>query len=249
MTITIKNGRLFNIQRDFGVYLLRCIPENRIYIGSTKQSFRARFSNHYKFLSQGNLRNKKLQEDFNLYGKDNFEFEILGVYPENMIVYYENRFMRELSPYYNVIKASNNSKTNLNRKFSDAHKEKIREKAKQYRHNSETLNRLTILNKQNSALYKLTNSLTGEILTQTYKEAVVTTGVSDFRRKSKKNIWKIEKLRKQAKTIYLFVNNSWLEFSSFEKCDKFLNKWRGYTSTKMLRNCVEIDGYKVKIEQ
>ena len=98
MTIKIKNESNFNIRRDIGVYLLKCIPLNRIYIGSTNQSFRARFSNHYKFLKSNNLGNKELQKDFNEYGENNFEFEILGLYTEDLTVKYEQEFIDKLNP-------------------------------------------------------------------------------------------------------------------------------------------------------
>ena len=51
-----------------------------------------------------------------------------------------------------------------------------------------------------------------------------------------KKTFKIEQIKKQSKTVNLLVDNKWLEFTSFEKCDKFLNKWRGFTSTQNLRN-------------
>lgn len=248
MEISVKNQNLFNIQRQSGVYILRCIPENRIYIGSTNQTFRARFSNHYKFLSSNKLANKKLQEDFNKYGKDNFEFEILGVYNEQESVKYEQEFIDKLQPYYNVIKASNNSKTNLGRKFSESHINKIREKALQYKHNEETLERITKTNKENSAKYLVTNLETNEIIELTWTELKNKFNPCCIRSPKGiyKKIWKIERIKKQAMSISLFVNNNWVEFSSFEKCDNFLNKWRGFTSTQKLKNVSEICGYKVK---
>jgi len=251
MIIKIANESSYNIRRDFGVYLLRCIPENRIYIGSTKQSFRARFSNHIKFLSKGTLGNAKLQLDYIKYGPDNFEFEILGIYPEILIVTYEQKFIDDLQPYYNILKASNNSKTNLNRKFSEEHKNKIRSASKKFKHSEESLALVTKLNKENASKYRITNIITSETFVKNFKEAEEFFNTScfyKFNNRVYKNIWKIELLQKQAKSISLLVNNEWLSFSSYEKCDKFLNKWRGYTSTKMLKGCSEIDNYKVKIE-
>lgn len=240
MAIRVKNESNFNIRRDVGVYLIRCIPTDRIYIGSTKQSFRARFSNHNKFLSQGTLGNKKLQADFNIYGESNFEFEILGTYPEELTVQYEKQFIDDLKPYYNVNRACNNSRTNLNKKFTDEHKEKIRAKAKLYKHNEECLERLSKINTDNAAQYEIVNLETGETFIRKFKDIRELTG-------GKKKGWSITKLKKQAKTIYLLVDDDWMEFSSYEKCDKFLNKWRGYTSTKMLKGSQEIDGYKVEM--
>lgn len=248
MKIKIKNENLFNIQRQFGVYLLRCIPENRIYIGSTKQSFRARFSNHYKFLSTNSLENKKLQEDYNKYGEENFEFEILGVYDENLTVKYEQIFINSLKPYYNVMKAVNNSKTNWNKKLTEEHIEKIREKSLLYKHNKETLERISKLNKENSAQYLVTNINTNESFETTWLGLIdkFGTGCNKSVGKIYKKEWKIECLKKQAMKISLFIDNNWIEFNSFEKCDNFLNKWRGFTSTQKLKNVTTICGYNVK---
>lgn len=249
MIIKIKNENLFNIRRDIGVYLIRCIPENKIYIGSTNQSFRARFSNHCKFLKSGNLGNKKLQDDFNKYGENNFEFEILGIYPENLTVHYEQFFINTLNPYYNVTKACNKSLTNKDKKFSEEHKEKIRQKSKLYKHSPKSLKLLTDLNKSNSSLYCITNINTNETFNKTYFECFnFFKSIAFMKRVGKiyKNEWKIDKLKTQAKTISLFVNNNWILFESFEKCDKFLNKWRGYTSTQYLKNVTMIGTYAVK---
>ncbi len=250
MIIKIKNESSFNIRRDIGVYLIRCIPENRIYIGSTNQSFRARFSNHCKFLLQNNLGNIKLQEDFNKYGCENFEFEILGIYPESLTVKYENDFIEKLNPYYNVMNACNNSKTNLGKKFTEEHKNKIREKSLTYKHSSDTLEIVKENNKLNASQIKITNLETNEVFikpTKDLKEFFGTEGYNRSIGKVYKKIWLLERIKKQSKTISLFVKDDWLEFTSFEKCDKFLNKWRGYTSTQILKGNTEIDGFKIKL--
>lgn len=249
MLITIRNESSFNIRRDAGIYLIRCIPENKIYIGCTKQSFRARFSNHCKFLIQGKLANKNLQKDFNHYGADKFEFEILEVCKPQDAVLREQYYIDTMIPYYNVLKASNNSKTNLNRKFSENHKEKIRQKALLYKHDNAAKEILSALNKENAAKYEIANIETQEKRIVTYFEMCTffqTSITSRSLNKVFRKTWIITKLKKQAKSIYLFINNEWIEFQSYEKCDKFLNKWRGYTSTQMLKGCDELNGYKVK---
>lgn len=247
MDIKIKNENLFNIRRDTGVYILRCIPLDRIYIGSTNQSFRARFSNHCKFLKKGNLGNKILQEDFNIYGKDNFEFEILGVYPENLTVYYENIFKESLNPFYNKNKPCNNSKTNKGKKFSKEHIEKIRVKAKQFKH--QNLELIAKQNKEGANKFVLLNTITQEkINVESKKELSKILGLKNpqlYYNKQYKHYY-IEVVKTQKKSVELFIDNKWVKFESYEKCDKFLNKWRGFTSTKSLKNVNELEGYKVK---
>lgn len=247
MNIKIKNENLYNIRRDIGVYIIRCIPLNRIYIGSTNQSFRARFSNHCKFLNKGTLGNNQLQEDFNNYGANNFEFEILGVYPENLTVHYEKYFTDLLKPYYNKNKPCNNSKTNLGKKFSKEHKEKIREKAKQFKHNN--LDLISKQNKEGANKFIVTNLETSEKININSKlelsNFLKIKHPQKYYNKTYKNYF-IELLKTQKKKVSLYINNEWIEFSSYEKCDKFLNKWRGYTSTKSLKSISNIDGYNVK---
>jgi group I intron endonuclease len=252
MSIKIVNQDVYDIRRDCGVYLLRCVAENKIYVGSTKQSFRARFSNHFKFLKSGKLGNKALQTDYNKYGYENFEFEILGVYREEECVMYEKHFIESLKPFYNVIKASNNSKTNLNKKFSKDHVEKLRQAAKRYRHSPETLKIVSDLNKKNVSRYKLTNIHTGEVYYKTFTETVEFFQNSSFLRSKNrvyKKTWIIVKEKKQSKTIQLLIDGNWITFLSYEKCDKFLNKWRGYTSTQTLKGYTSICGYSVRIIQ
>lgn len=247
MNISIKNESLFNIRRDIGVYLIRCIPLNRIYIGSTNQTFRARFSNHCKFLKNGTLGNKILQEDYNIYGPENFEFEILGVYPESLTVKYEIHFKELLNPFYNKNKPCNNSKTNEGRKFTEEHKNKIREKSKLFKH--ENLDFISKQNKDGANKFIVTNLDTNEKISIKSKLELSTflnlKHPQKYYNKQYKN-FKIELLKTQRKKVSLLVGLEWLEFSSFEKCDKFLNKWRGYTSTKSLKNVDKIDGYEVK---
>lgn len=60
------------------VYRIKCLINNRIYIGSTSD-INSRIINHKSSLRNKKHRNKYLQEDYNKYGEDCFEFEILEV--------------------------------------------------------------------------------------------------------------------------------------------------------------------------
>jgi len=249
MVIKIKNQKNFNIQRQFGIYLIRCKTNGKIYIGSTKQSFRARFSNHCKFLTKGKLSNFILQNDFTKYGVEEFEFEILSVtLDEDNVHMLEKQFIDLLKPEYNVIKSiSNNSRTNLNRKFTDEHKDKIRVKSLLFKH--EDIEKITKQNKDGSNKFELVNVKTGEVLLINSRLELM-----DFLDVKSPNDhygtvykgYKIKVLKRQRKTITLTLDNEKLVFTSFEKCDKFLNKWRGYTSTQSLRNVTVLCGYSVK---
>jgi group I intron endonuclease len=60
-----------------GVYMIRNKITDACYIGSTAQSFSARFGSHRYHLRRNTHRNKKLQNAWRKYGEDCFEFLIL----------------------------------------------------------------------------------------------------------------------------------------------------------------------------
>ena len=57
-----------------GIYKITCIINNRVYIGSSKDISR-RIGEHKSELRLNKHHNRLLQEDYNLYGMDNFKFE------------------------------------------------------------------------------------------------------------------------------------------------------------------------------
>ncbi len=59
-----------------GVYKITCTPNNKIYIGSSK-NIQFRIKTHFNKLELNKHINPHLQYAYNLYGKDNFIFEII----------------------------------------------------------------------------------------------------------------------------------------------------------------------------
>lgn len=245
----VKNENNFNISRQRGIYLIRCIVNDQIYVGSTKQNFRARFSNHCKFLKQGKLCNKKLQSDYNLYGPGNFEFEILSVVlNEDDIVTTEQYFINNLKPYYNFLKvAHNSSRTNNGKKFSKEHIEKIRKKSKMFKHVN--IEKIIKQNKEGANKFKLVNTKTNEVVhidsAIKLRMFLNTEHVNNYYNTVYKD-WYIEVVKTQKKTVELTIDGEIKRFKSFNDCDKFLNKWRGFTSTQSLKNVEELCGFPVK---
>ena len=69
-----------------GVYYLENLITGKFYIGSTAIRFQWRFNAHLSGLRLGNHPNKILQNSFNKYGAEAFQFGILEyVKPENCI--------------------------------------------------------------------------------------------------------------------------------------------------------------------
>lgn len=66
-----------NITYEFGIYQIRNIITNKIYIGSTSRTFLARKNEHFQELRRKKHGNTHLQQSFNKYGEHNFVFEIL----------------------------------------------------------------------------------------------------------------------------------------------------------------------------
>lgn len=64
------------IPRSSVVYQIRCKSNGKIYIGSAV-NFAVRWRHHQKKLDQGSHKNRHLQQAWNKYGEENFEFAVL----------------------------------------------------------------------------------------------------------------------------------------------------------------------------
>ena len=62
-----------------GVYTITNIINGKLYLGSTKVSFKERWRHHIKALKGGKHHSIKLQRAVDKYGLDNFKFEILDI--------------------------------------------------------------------------------------------------------------------------------------------------------------------------
>lgn len=93
-----------------GIYVIKNNVNNKMYIGSST-NIKQRFTCHKSALRNNNHRNKHLQNAWNKYGEDNFEFIIIEYhsYPEK-ILKRENVNIRLFDPEYNNIKVNNENK-------------------------------------------------------------------------------------------------------------------------------------------
>jgi hypothetical protein len=90
-----------------GIYLLRCTVNGKVYIGSSGNIYK-RFRKHITTLNSKVHKNKNLQFDFNVYGSDAFEFEVLEGCPENELLEREKTWILKYNALnslygYNVI--------------------------------------------------------------------------------------------------------------------------------------------------
>lgn len=121
-----------NIDKTFGVYSIKCTIDSKLYIGSTSKTFSYRWRQWKYHLRKGSASNKHLQNAWNKYGEDAFEFSVLEVIEDKEIVlereqyYIDLRNVTDTDIGYNVNK--NASSHRLGSKQSEETKEKLRGK-------------------------------------------------------------------------------------------------------------------------
>jgi group I intron endonuclease len=81
-----------------GVYCIRCIVNNKRYIGSSTR-LSERVGYHKYQLCRNHHFNKYLQSDYNLYGENNFEFKILEECSKEELIVTEDKWIE----YYNSL--------------------------------------------------------------------------------------------------------------------------------------------------
>lgn len=96
-----------------GVYQIRNLISNKVYIGSTVE-FKRRISHHIYTLIKGIHHSRHLQRSFNKYGSENFEFSIVEICIDENILEREQYWLNEKQSYkrdfgYNVLQNSHNS--------------------------------------------------------------------------------------------------------------------------------------------
>lgn len=62
-----------------GVYIFKNLIDNKCYIGSTVMTFEKRMLHHLSHLRGNKHKNKYFQNEWNKYGEDNFEYDILEI--------------------------------------------------------------------------------------------------------------------------------------------------------------------------
>lgn len=104
-----------------GIYQIRNILDNKIYIGSTI-NLRTRRNRHFSELKFNRHYNIHLQRAYNRDEKENFVFEILITCHSDLLCWYEQQFVDQWKPEYNQRKEVN---SNLGVKKTPEMKKKI----------------------------------------------------------------------------------------------------------------------------
>lgn len=159
--------------KEIGVYQIKI--NDKIYVGSTTQSFYRRWKCHLYDLRRNIHGNSYLQKAYNKYGEDTLEFSILEiVIDKKNCIPYEQKWLDKLKPEFNICQTAGNtlgrrhttearkkigeatrtgnrgqniSQALTGRKLSEANKKAIGESLKGRKHSEETKRKISESNK------------------------------------------------------------------------------------------------------
>lgn len=131
MKILLLNLESFKLS---GVYVIKNLINNKIYIGSTKMSFKRRYLEHVRLLKIKKHHNFYLSNAVNKYGIENFEFSIIEIINNISIPYLRQResyyidILNSITCGYNLSNRTISPPYNLesNKKISNTLKEKYK---------------------------------------------------------------------------------------------------------------------------
>jgi len=92
-----------------GVYKIQNLVNNKCYIGSTTGVLKYRCITHRCHLRHNRHSNQHLQNSWNKYGEDNFEFSVLEMCDIDRCVNREQYYIDTLNPEYNINKFANST--------------------------------------------------------------------------------------------------------------------------------------------
>jgi len=127
-----------------GIYQIKNLVNGKIYVGSAV-NIRKRWSNHRHNLINGTHKNLHLQNAWNKYGVDDFEFSIIElVVDKTQLIDREQFYLNVLKPDYNICPTAN---SRLGRHQSLETKQKIAEYRKGRCHSDITKFKISKSNK------------------------------------------------------------------------------------------------------
>ena len=87
-----------------GVYRIKCLCDNKSYIGSTTVTFYERLNHHINQLKNNKHKNSHLQNAYNLYGEDCFEIVLVEFYENDDIIIEREQFFldTEFDDLFNI---------------------------------------------------------------------------------------------------------------------------------------------------
>ena len=217
-----------------GVYCLRNVHNNKIYIGSSL-SLRQRYTKHKSKFNRGSKKKTAiLDKVYNKYKFEDFEFQILMITEDYLE--WETLLIKLLNPEYNTAgMVSGKLQPNLGKKFNKEWIEKITNSTP---HSEKVKKHLTKINKQNACkviFEKENEKLVFSSWVEGSEHFNHPCGVSCFTKTKRNNKfywkgWLITQLSKQKKQVKLISKTETKIFNSAAKVDRYLNLWKGATS-------------------
>mgnify|MGYP001495104887 CR=1 FL=1 len=155
----------FNVDKEnwfkIGVYKIENLITGSLYIGSTREKFRARWCKHRSsYKNQGQRKTHPiLFKAYDKYGIDNFEMSILEIIEaqdKEEIFKREQYYIDTLNPKYNICKdVVRGGCPNQGRKLSEEWKSRIGKKSSLYKHSKEVKEAKSKQNKEGSSIYRV----------------------------------------------------------------------------------------------
>lgn len=117
--------------KSSGIYRITCITTGKHYIGSATV-LRARWASHRHMLNHGKHGNKHLQNSFNKYGKDSFEYAVIELCDVEFLVAREQFWIDALDASNDIVGMNNSptASTTIGFMHSEATKIRLSEIAK-----------------------------------------------------------------------------------------------------------------------
>jgi group I intron endonuclease len=145
MKIAIPNLETFKLS---GVYMIKNLLNNKVYIGSTKMTFKRRYTEHVRKLKTGNHHNSYLNNSVLKHGIENFEFSVIEILENNNIPFIREKesfyinFFNSIKNGYNISDVTTQPPCNsdVKKKISDTLKER-------YKNNEDYRKHLSNVNK------------------------------------------------------------------------------------------------------
>lgn len=173
-----------------GVYVIRCNPTNKVYVGSATRTFAHRWRLHRMMLSENRHHSITLQRAWNKYGAEAFSFEISEVTERVHSVAVEQVYIdyyRACDPRFgfNVCPVAGSSRgvkqtDETKRKVSAAGSGRIRSAETRKRMSESALQR-NDLDKCAARLREMNKSRTGHNITETHREKISQGGKGKLR--------------------------------------------------------------------
>jgi group I intron endonuclease len=205
-----------NQTRIVGIYKITCVPNGKIYIGSSVDVHR-RWGLHRTHLNTGNHNNKYLLRAFEKYGKESFVWEIIEECSEDILWEREQHYLDTLQPFnekgYNSARVVKAPMTGRKHTLEDRQKMSRVQKARNYKHTEEwkLANSLRNKGKKRSleASAKTAAKLKGRKFTEEHKAKIKKHASSPERIKEKsermKKVWAAVRLGKDCYVYMIAV--------------------------------------------